>query len=82
MGRIPLKGKGEVWEKRNPGKGLWRIKSAPMRRKASPPLWRRGWRMVGEHRKVLSEQEARPSAGEGEWVLGRLGAQRGPQMVV
>lgn len=41
MGRIPLKGKGKVWEKRNAGKGPWRIKSAPVREKASPPLWQR-----------------------------------------
>lgn len=40
---------------------------------------------MGESGKLLSEQEARPSAereGEGKWVLGSLGVQRGSEMVV
>lgn len=41
MGRIPLKGKRKVWEKRHPGKAHGESENPPERGKASPPLWQK-----------------------------------------
>lgn len=67
MGRTPLKGIGQVWEKRHPGKAQGEPEGQHERGRPAPRCSRGRQRDVGECGKLLGPgwREARSSAEEG-----------------